>query len=79
METIKTQARTIAVRQLPIELSQLVKFSGLAASGGDAKRMITEGKVLLNGAVETQKGKKLQAGDIVTVAGQSLTVARADL
>ncbi|MEO5958451.1 MAG: RNA-binding S4 domain-containing protein, partial [Opitutaceae bacterium] len=47
------------------------------ASGGEAKQLIGEGRVLLNGTVETQKRKKLAAGDRVTFNGQTLVVALA--
>jgi ribosome-associated protein len=66
--------RTIKVREEPIELCQFIKFGGLAATGGEAKHAIADGKVLLNGVVETQKRKKLRAGDTVTLGGQSLLV-----
>ena len=67
-------ARAVVVREVPIELCQFIKFGGLAGSGGEAKQLITEGSVLLNGAVETQKRKKLIAGDRVTVVGQTIVV-----
>lgn len=66
--------RTITIRQEPIELAQLLKFAGLVDSGGEAKQAITNGLVTLNGAVETQKGKKIHAGDRVTYEGQTLVV-----
>jgi ribosome-associated protein len=66
--------RIVNVRAVPIELCQLLKFGGLAATGGEAKAVISAGKVLLNGAVETQKRKKLQPGDRVTCDGQTLEV-----
>ncbi len=66
--------RPVTVRSLPIELSQFLKFGGLAESGGAAKQAISEGKVLLNGAVETQKAKKLGRGDRVTFAGHTIVV-----
>lgn len=65
---------TITVRELPIELCQFLKFGGLASTGGEAKTAITAGRVLLNGVVETQKRKKLLAGDKVTLDGKSLIV-----
>jgi ribosome-associated protein len=67
-------AREVTVREEPIELCQFMKFGGLAATGGEAKMAITEGKVLLNGVVETQKRKKLRAGDKVTFDAQTLVV-----
>jgi len=67
-------AREVAVRAVPIELCQFIKFGGLTGSGGEAKQMIVDGKVRLNGVVETQKRKQLVAGDRVTVGGESLVV-----
>jgi ribosome-associated protein len=68
------QPRDITVREVPIELCQLLKFGGLAATGGEAKAVISAGKVLVNGALETQKRKKLKAGDLVTFDGRTLIV-----
>ena len=66
--------RNVVVREIPIELCQFIKFGGLAESGGEAKQLITSGLAQLNGAVETQKRKKLVAGDRVTVNGQTIVV-----
>ena len=52
-----------------IKLDQLLKFSGEAASGTDAKYYITEGMVKLNGEVELRRGKKIYKGDTVTIGG----------
>lgn len=67
--------RNVTVRAVPIELCQFLKFGGVAESGGEAKQLINEGEVLLNGVVETQKRKKLAAGDRVTARGQTIVVA----
>jgi ribosome-associated protein len=67
-------ARIVIVKAQPIELCQLLKFSGLTESGGEAKVVIGEGKVLLNGVVETQKRKKIVAGDKVSFGGETLVV-----
>jgi ribosome-associated protein len=67
--------RTVAIRAEPIELAQFLKFAGLAGSGGGAKHAIVSGQVEVNGAVVTQKGRKLKAGDRVAVDGQVLVVA----
>jgi ribosome-associated protein len=67
--------RTIEIRAEPIELVQLLKFAGLAGSGGGAKLAIVNGLVALNGAVEKQKGKQVRAGDRVTFNGETLVVA----
>jgi ribosome-associated protein len=66
--------RAVTVREEPIELCQFLKFGGLAATGGEAKAMIAAGKVLLNGTVETQKRKKLRAGDRVGCEGRTIVV-----
>lgn len=67
--------RTVTVRAVPIELCQFIKFGGLTGSGGEAKQAISDGRVLLNGVVETQKRKKLAAGDKVNVDGKIIIVA----
>lgn len=67
--------RTVTVKAEPIELCQLLKFSGLVATGGEAKSVIGAGQVRLNGALETQKRKKVMAGDRVTYAGETIVVA----
>jgi ribosome-associated protein len=69
------QSRVVPVREVPIELCAFIKFGGLADSGGEAKQMIAEGGVLLNGAVETRKRKQLVVGDRVTVDGDTIVVS----
>lgn len=64
----------IMVREVPIELCQFLKFGGLAESGGEAKFVIGERLVLVNGEVETRKRKKLLAGDRVTFRDQTIVV-----
>ena len=67
-------SRLITVRAEPIELCQLLKFAGLAENGGAAKAIISEGQVLLNGVVETQKRKKVMGGDRVTLGEETIVV-----
>ena len=67
----------IVIQAEPIELCQLLKFAGLVESGGAAKQAISDGLVQLNGAVETQKRKKIMAGDRVSFDGQTLVVSLA--
>jgi ribosome-associated protein len=69
-----SEPRPIVVSATPIELCQFLKFGGLTDSGGEAKRAISDGEVLLNDVVETRKGRKLTAGDRVTFAGQTIVV-----
>lgn len=58
-----------------IKLDSLLKFAGLAETGGEAKAMVQEGLVKVNGEVCTMRGKKIRPGDVVEVDGQlELTV-----
>lgn len=57
-----------------IKLGQLLKATGLVESGVEAKIVIQDGKVKLNGAVETQRGKKVVAGDVVSFDGKQIKV-----
>jgi ribosome-associated protein len=57
-----------------IKLDQFLKFSGITATGGQAKWMIVDGEVKVNGVVETRRGRKLGDDDQVTVAGKTLKV-----
>ncbi|MDF3056091.1 MAG: ribosome-associated protein [Rariglobus sp.] len=74
MSASENMSRTITVRAEPIELCQLLKFAGLADNGGAAKAIISEGQVLLNGVVETQKRKKVMGGDRVTLGDETIVV-----
>jgi ribosome-associated protein len=65
----------VVVREVPIELCQFLKFGGLTGTGGEAKQVISQGLVTLNGVVETQKRKKLLAGDKVAYDGKNIVVA----
>lgn len=57
-----------------IKLDQLLKFSALAESGADAKDMIFENMVSVNGELCTVRGKKIRPGDTVTVEFEDATV-----
>jgi len=57
-----------------IKLDQFLKFTGIAATGGQAKLMIIDGGVKVNGIVETCRGRKLVLGDKVTVEGKTFEV-----
>lgn len=58
----------------PITLDQFLKQSGIVGSGGQAKILIQAGEVLLNGVIETRRGKKLVAGDVVQIGDERLQV-----
>lgn len=57
-----------------IKLGQALKLAGLVESGLDAKYAIQEGEVLLNGVVETQRGKKCVPGDEISFEGNSFVI-----
>ncbi|MBD2496215.1 RNA-binding S4 domain-containing protein [Nostoc sp. FACHB-280] len=57
-----------------IKLDQFLKFLGIAPTGGQAKLMIINGDVKVNGVVETRRGRKLVSSDQVTVDGKVFTV-----
>ena len=52
-----------------IKLDALLKFASLVGSGGEAKRLIQDGHVLVNGEVCTMRGKKIRSGDVVKLEG----------
>ena len=64
----------VIINSEPVELYKVLKFEGLVGSGGEARRVIAEGMVLLNGETETRKRKKVSAGDIIEFAGQQLVL-----
>ncbi len=57
--------RVVEVSKQPVELFKILKFEGLVASGGEAKLVIADGMVQVNGEVETRKRKKIMSGDII--------------
>ena len=61
-----------------IKLQDLLKFANLVSTGGEAKVIIQEGEVKVNGEVCTMRGKKIRPGDVVELGGQLLTVSYED-
>ncbi|HIK28900.1 MAG: RNA-binding S4 domain-containing protein [Oscillatoriaceae bacterium SKW80] len=57
-----------------IKLDQFLKYVGIAQTGGQAKLIIQDGKVKVNGVIETRRGRKLVTGDRVTVGQQTFRV-----
>jgi ribosome-associated protein len=69
--------REVELSKEPVELYKILKFEGLVASGGEAKMVIAEGQVVLNGEVETRKRKKIVAGDIIEFGEEKLKITLA--
>lgn len=59
-----------------IKLGQALKKAGIVGSGVDAKMIILDGLVTVNGEVEIQRGKKLHDGDIVSYNGETVKIVR---
>jgi ribosome-associated protein len=64
--------REVAIKGDVIRLGQLLKAAGVVDSGGEAKTLIAEGRVSVNGEVETRRGRQLHAGDELAAAGETL-------
>ena len=60
-----------------IKLDAMLKFAGLVETGGEAKLLIQQGQVQVNGEVCTMRGKKLRGGDTVTLTGRTVAVRQA--
>lgn len=62
--------------QLPsgMTLGQAIKAANVVGSGGEAKLVIQSGEVRVNGGVETRRGRRLVAGDVVEVAGGRIEI-----
>lgn len=65
----------IEIKDKFIKLGQALKLAGIAESGVDAKIMIEEETVKVNGETETRRGRKLYDGDAVEARGMSFTVS----
>ena len=57
-----------------IKLEALLKYASVCSSGGEAKNVIADGLVSVNGEVCTMRGKKIHPGDMVNFDGKELTV-----
>lgn len=68
--------KEVVITREPVELFKILKFEGLAGSGGEAKSAIENGMVRVNGEVETRKRRKILAGDVVEVGQEKLKIVR---
>ncbi len=66
----------ITLREEFIKLGQAIKAAGFVESGVEAKDVIVEGRVKVNGEVETRRGRKLYDGDTVNFEGQEIQIKK---
>ena len=66
--------RKVEILKEPIELYKILKFDSMVSSGGEAKSVIAEGRVLVNGKIETRKRKKIVSGDIVEYGKEKIRI-----
>lgn len=66
--------RVVEITREPVELYKILKFESMVASGGEAKQVIAEGMVLVNGEVETRKRRKIVAGDTIRFDGEQVRI-----
>ena len=66
----------VFIRDEFIKLGQALKAAGLVESGVEAKIVILDGEVLVNGETELQRGKKLYDGDIVSFRGEEIKIVK---
>jgi ribosome-associated protein len=62
--------RDVSIRGDEIGLGQLLKFVGVAESGGAARALLADGAVRVNGEPEVRRGRRLRDGDLVEVEGE---------
>lgn len=69
-----SEIRIVEITKEPVELYKILKFEGLASSGGEAKILIGDGQVTVNGDVETRRRRKMVSGDVLEFRGDKLQV-----
>jgi ribosome-associated protein len=67
-------SRDVAIRDESIRLGQFLKLADLVDNGADAKPLLMQGLVAVNGEVETRRGRQLGKGDVVTFGDEAVRV-----
>ena len=70
------EPRPVDVREGSIRLGQFLKLADLVDTGADAKGLLAQGLVRVNGQAESRRGRQLVVGDVVELAGQRVVVSR---
>lgn len=68
----------VPIHSASIRLGQLLKLAGIAEDGAHAKELLAGHKVTVNGERDARRGRQLVPGDVVTIAGRTITVVAAD-
>lgn len=71
--------QTVLLNTQPVELYKVLKFEGLVGSGAQAKMVIDEGLVLVNGEIETRRRRKILHGDRIEFEGTHLVMEFEDV
>mgnify|MGYP001954881984 FL=1 len=66
--------KDIILTKTPVELFKILKFEGMASTGGEAKMLIGNGQVKVNGAIEIRKRKKIVADDVIEFGSEKFVV-----
>jgi ribosome-associated protein len=77
-QEIEVEAEEVLITQEPVELYKILKLANLVDGGGQAKHLIGEGYVAVNGELEFRKRRKTYDGDVVQVGDQFFVVMLAD-
>jgi ribosome-associated protein len=66
--------RDLPIRGDTIRLGQALKLAGLAGSGGEARALVEQRRVTVNGEVEARRGRQLRAGDVVALGDDAVRI-----
>jgi ribosome-associated protein len=66
--------RIVEITHEPVELYKILKFEGLVTTGGEAKLLIGDGQVTVNGEVETRRRRKILNADVIEFRGDRLQI-----
>lgn len=67
--------RNVELTREPVELYKILKFEGLTTTGGEAKLLIGDGQVTVNGEVETRRRRKIVGGDVIEFRDEKIQVS----
>lgn len=66
--------REVEIAKEPVELYKILKFEGIVSSGGEAKAVVADGQVLVNGKIETRKRRKIVTGDVIEFRDEKMLI-----